>query len=237
MPVWAEANIRELQYPALAADISADVCIVGGGIAGLTTAYLLARAGKSVVVVEDGDIGSGETGRTTAHLSNALDDRYYELERLHGKPLGGSERPETFFDQIGRLRKADWEFKRRGKSGLWVSELLPHLAERADDLTVIRSMIADSDRHVGPRQAAAGDARVTRLGRLLQCDKTLREPRSEGLHGPGILSIDGRQRDAARHERARQVPHGGERHHHQRPVLAEVLRPDLDAEHRQRPRA
>ena len=81
-PVWAK--IPGLQYPPLAADTAADICIIGGGIAGLTTAYLLAREGKAVVVVEDGQIGSGETGRTTAHLSNALDDRYYELERLHG---------------------------------------------------------------------------------------------------------------------------------------------------------
>ena len=45
---------------------------------------MLAREGQSVVVLDDGAIGSGETGHTTAHLSNALDDRYYELERLHG---------------------------------------------------------------------------------------------------------------------------------------------------------
>jgi glycine/D-amino acid oxidase-like deaminating enzyme/nitrite reductase/ring-hydroxylating ferredoxin subunit len=61
-----------------------DVCIVGGGITGLTTAYLLARAGKRVVVLEAGELGSGETGRTTAHLSSALDDRFEHLEKLHG---------------------------------------------------------------------------------------------------------------------------------------------------------
>src|SRR5258706_15768314 len=64
---------------------SGDVCVVGAGIAGMTTAYLLAREGKSVVVLDDGPIGGGMTGRTTAHLVNALDDRYFELERLHGE--------------------------------------------------------------------------------------------------------------------------------------------------------
>lgn len=65
-------------------DAHADVCIVGAGIAGITTAYLLAKQGKSVIVLDDGIIGGGQTQRTTAHLSNAIDDRYFEIERLHG---------------------------------------------------------------------------------------------------------------------------------------------------------
>lgn len=65
-------------------NIRTDVCIIGAGIAGLTTAYMLAREGRSVVVLDDGQIGGGMTGRTTAHLTNAFDDRYVEIEKLHG---------------------------------------------------------------------------------------------------------------------------------------------------------
>jgi len=51
----------------------------------MTIAYLLACEGKAVIVIDDGPIGGGMTGRTTAHLVNALDDRYFDLERLHGE--------------------------------------------------------------------------------------------------------------------------------------------------------
>lgn len=69
------------------------------------------------------------------------------LEQFHGKPLPGSETPETFFGKVGLLRKNDWNFRQRGQSGLWVSELFPKIAEVADELTVIRSMVADSANH------------------------------------------------------------------------------------------
>jgi glycine/D-amino acid oxidase-like deaminating enzyme/nitrite reductase/ring-hydroxylating ferredoxin subunit len=67
----------------LTEDTHADVCIVGAGIAGITTAYLLAKQGKTVVL-DDGAVGGGQTQRTTAHLSNAIDAHYFEIERLHG---------------------------------------------------------------------------------------------------------------------------------------------------------
>src|SRR5690348_3949978 len=68
--IW-EAT-EELVEGGAAVPDSTEVCVVGGGIAGLTTAYLLAKAGRQVTVVDDGLIGGGETCRTTAHLSNAL---------------------------------------------------------------------------------------------------------------------------------------------------------------------
>ena len=71
-------------YPPLGEDLTADACVVGAGIAGLTTAYQLARAGQRVVVLDDGPIAGGETGRTTAHVVTAYDDFYHEAERLLG---------------------------------------------------------------------------------------------------------------------------------------------------------
>jgi len=71
-------------FNSLKQDHATKVAIVGAGIAGITTAYILARAGKKVAVFDDGNVGSGETGRTTAHLVNALDDRYYDLQKFFG---------------------------------------------------------------------------------------------------------------------------------------------------------
>lgn len=69
------------------------------------------------------------------------------LEKYHGKSLPASEQPETFFGKIGLLRKHDWNFEQRGESGLWISNLFPHLASVADELTIVRSMVADSANH------------------------------------------------------------------------------------------
>src|SRR5918996_821910 len=81
---WFKDIGNPLKFDKLAQNISVDVAIVGGGIAGVTTAYLLSKSGKSVALLEDGYLGSGETGRTTAHITHALDDRYYNIEKNHG---------------------------------------------------------------------------------------------------------------------------------------------------------
>ncbi len=81
---WVD-SVPTREFEPLKENLETDTVIVGGGLGGITTAYCLARSGRSVVLVEDGLLGSGETGRTTAHVTAALDDRYYNLEKTFGK--------------------------------------------------------------------------------------------------------------------------------------------------------
>jgi glycine/D-amino acid oxidase-like deaminating enzyme len=86
--VWMD-TVQMPQYMPLTQDARCDVVVVGAGIAGLTTAYLLTKAGRKVIVLDDGPVGMGETSRTTAHITAALDDRYFEIEKMFG--LEGSQ--------------------------------------------------------------------------------------------------------------------------------------------------
>ena len=82
LPLWLITGPMQ-SYPSLTGSVQADVCVIGGGIAGLTTTYLLTKAGKRVVLLEAGELASGESGRTTAHWM-PTDDRYFEIERSFG---------------------------------------------------------------------------------------------------------------------------------------------------------
>ncbi|GAA2977779.1 hypothetical protein GCM10020227_53030 [Streptomyces flavovirens] len=71
-------------FPALDADRAADVVVVGGGVAGLSTAWELTRAGRSVVVLEADRVAAGVTGYTTAKLTAAHLLVYDRLRRTRG---------------------------------------------------------------------------------------------------------------------------------------------------------
>ena len=114
--LWTD-GVRTPRYAPLDNDDEADVCIVGAGIAGLTTAYQLTHAGKSVIVLDDGKIASGMSGVTSAHLSNEIDDRYVEIERLHGEHGArlAAESHTAAIDQIEAIVSAeniDCDFER-----------------------------------------------------------------------------------------------------------------------------
>jgi glycine/D-amino acid oxidase-like deaminating enzyme/nitrite reductase/ring-hydroxylating ferredoxin subunit len=81
---WLD-SVEPIKFEQLTANEKCDVVIIGAGISGLTVAYTLSKEGKKVIVLEDGNIASGESGRTSAHLTCALDDRYYEIESIFGE--------------------------------------------------------------------------------------------------------------------------------------------------------
>ena len=114
--IW-QGTCEVPRYPKLARSGTTEVCVVGAGIAGLCVAHHLAREGKKVTVLDDGPIGGGETGRTTAHLTYAMDDRIYNLESVHGAE-GARMIVESHaaainrFQQIAQLEDIDCEFTR-----------------------------------------------------------------------------------------------------------------------------
>lgn len=110
---------HEASHPekSLTESLRTEVCIIGAGIAGLTTAYLLAREGRGVVVLDQGAPGGGETGRTTAHLASAIDDRYSMLVSRLGLPqatlAGESHRAAiSFIETLCRAEQIDCGFRR-----------------------------------------------------------------------------------------------------------------------------
>jgi hypothetical protein len=132
---------------------------VHAGLGGAALTALLARDGLVRAATTPGEAADAPPhhrakAKRVVHVClcggmSHLDSFDYKpaLAKFHGKKLPSSEKPETFFGQVGLLRQNDWAFRRHGKSGLWISELFPHLAKLADELTVIRSMVADSANH------------------------------------------------------------------------------------------
>ncbi|CAI5506739.1 unnamed protein product [Closterium sp. Naga37s-1] len=86
--VWGQLDLKP-RFPKLESHVHADVAVIGGGIAGLSIAYQLQRKGKSTVLLERRCIGSGQTGRTTAHIMAWNDDFYMNLEKSFGRDNTG----------------------------------------------------------------------------------------------------------------------------------------------------
>ena len=117
LSVWFSAVNQPISYDTLKSNVDTDILIVGGGISGLTTAYCLAKEGRKVVLLEDGYIGSGESGRTTAHLTCALDDRYFELEKIYNEPTAqllakGHMKAIEWVAETVNTNKIDCQFKK-----------------------------------------------------------------------------------------------------------------------------
>ncbi len=82
---WMAGASGPPAYPRLDGDARCDVCVIGAGVAGLSTAYQLARAGRSVIVLDDGPLAGGESSRTTSFLNKYPDDGLSNLSSMHGR--------------------------------------------------------------------------------------------------------------------------------------------------------
>lgn len=103
-------------FPPLAADLKTDVCVIGAGIAGLTTAYLLSQEGREVVLIDSLGIGAGETGRTTAHFFPP-DEWYVDIEDAFGQEMArrvadSFSKATALVESITRKENIDCEFER-----------------------------------------------------------------------------------------------------------------------------
>lgn len=114
-----ERTAERPRFAPLDRNITVDVAIIGAGIAGLMTAYELSREGRRVAVLDAGPVGGRMTARTTAHLVNALDDRFYEIETFHGAEgarLAAASHSAAIdrYEQIATEEGIDCQFERVG---------------------------------------------------------------------------------------------------------------------------
>lgn len=113
--IWL-ATSEMPDFPPLIADTRAEVCVIGGGIAGLSTAYLLAKEGKDVVLIDALGIGAGETGRTTAHFFPP-DEWYVDIKKGFGAKnarliADSFSKATALVESIVANEKIDCEFER-----------------------------------------------------------------------------------------------------------------------------
>jgi glycine/D-amino acid oxidase-like deaminating enzyme/nitrite reductase/ring-hydroxylating ferredoxin subunit len=112
--------LASTSYPGLtplAEEARADVCIVGGGIAGMTAAYCLSKAGCATVLVDAGKIGHGVTGYTTAKVTSQHQLIYDHLIRTFGadRAQAYADANQSAIDWVERVQieeDIDCHFKR-----------------------------------------------------------------------------------------------------------------------------
>ena len=102
---WLRTRPLKKQYPQLQQSLTTDVVIIGAGLTGITTAYLLAQAGKKVVVLEKNTVGSGMTSITTAFLTSVVDPRLQDMVRKMGTEKAKKvwQSNQTAIDEIEKI--------------------------------------------------------------------------------------------------------------------------------------
>ena len=121
---WIDSAPTKPNTSPLTSDTTVDTCVIGGGIAGLTTAYFLAKQGQKVALLEDGEICSGETGRTTGYLTYVIDDGLQNIASFYGKDgarlhVDSHRAAVDIVERISKDEGIDSQFKR--VPSYWIS--------------------------------------------------------------------------------------------------------------------
>lgn len=144
--LW-DATAASPRYEPLRGDLHVDVVIVGAGITGLTAALLLAGKGRRVAVVEKENIGSGETGNTTAHITEAIDARYHYIKRHYSKEeaklvAGASRASIEKIAELVQRHSIDCHFRR--VPGYLYTEKRKYVAELKNEASAARESGLDA---------------------------------------------------------------------------------------------
>ncbi|KAF2867593.1 FAD dependent oxidoreductase [Massariosphaeria phaeospora] len=137
--VWihTEPYSNRVKFPKLTQDLETDVCIVGSGISGVSIAFELVTRGLNVVMIEAREILSGETGRTSGHLANDLDDGYTEIAKKHGDKGAklAAESHTWALNRVGEISKQlGIECEYRHLPGYDISQYPISAKEHVDDM-------------------------------------------------------------------------------------------------------
>ena len=125
-PYWATSATFP-QFAKLTDDVVADVVVIGAGVTGLTAAYLLAKAGKRVVVLERDRCAIVDTGHTSAHLTMVTDQRLSALVQRFGR-----DHAQAVWDAgLAAIAHSHASDRLRVRVGRWVSPRSPRRPDRA----------------------------------------------------------------------------------------------------------
>lgn len=114
--VWIEKPVAK-SFPALQKDINVDIAIIGGGITGITAAYLLSKSGRSVAVLEAKEIGGGATGSSTGNLYSVVGESMHQVlekwdETVLRKVIASRAGAIHLIEEIIREFKIDCSFRK-----------------------------------------------------------------------------------------------------------------------------
>ena len=113
--LWIETTKNKSNFKTLNGNEDTEICVIGGGLFGLTTAYYLTKCGKKVIVLEKGEIGSKVSGNTTGKITSQHDLFYAHLiddygEECAKKYLEANEKAIENIKQIIKEEQIDCDF-------------------------------------------------------------------------------------------------------------------------------